>query len=160
MEETNNKPAIKVRGARQNLAKKERNEKPKYSNFHLTINTNQQYKENDPHLTDDTTVFDDSIRSILDHIDEYVKVPEGNHWTDEKIKDVDIDYVIEHGAKKGQLHCHILLKFKHHSKVQLDYAKIKEKLIRDLGVSNVYMYNRLIRNSGNQNVLDYLHKYV
>ncbi len=49
-------------------------------------------------------------------------------------------------------------KFKHHSCLQLNYKKIKDKLKTDLGLDNVYMYNRLIGNSNNDNVLDYLSK--
>ncbi len=48
-----NKPQIKIKGKVQDMNKKEKNVKPKHSNFLLTINTNQQYKENDEHLQDD-----------------------------------------------------------------------------------------------------------
>ena len=36
------KPEIKIKGKIQDMAKKEKNIKPKQSNFLLTINTNQQ----------------------------------------------------------------------------------------------------------------------
>ncbi len=45
-----NKPLIKVQGKIQDLKKVEKNIKPKQSNFLLTLNTNQQFKEDDPHL--------------------------------------------------------------------------------------------------------------
>ena len=44
---SNNKPEIKIKGEIQNMAKKEKNIKPKQSNFLLTINTNHQYKDDD-----------------------------------------------------------------------------------------------------------------
>ena len=47
------KPEIKIKGKVQNMEKKEKNVKPKVSNFLLTINTNQQYKPEDEHLADD-----------------------------------------------------------------------------------------------------------
>ncbi len=153
-----NKPQIKIKGKIQDMNKKEKNVKPKHSNFLLTINTNQQYKENDEHLQDDIEIFDHSIKTILNNIDQYINLPETDKWNDDTIKDCDIDYTIERGSKKGQLHIHILFKFKHHSKIQLNYTKIKDKLIKDLGLKNVYMYNRLIRNNGSENVLDYLSK--
>ena len=153
-----NKPQIKIKGKVQDMNKKEKNVKPKHSNFLLTINTNQQYKDNDVHLQDDIEIFDESIKTILNNIDQYINLPETDKWDDDTIKDVDVDYVIERGSKKGQLHIHILFKFKHHSRLQLNYEKIKDKLKTDLGLQNVYMYNRLIRNSGNDNVLDYLSK--
>ena len=69
-----------------------------------------------------------------------------------------MQYTIELGSKKGQLHIHILFKFKHHTRLQLNFEKIKEKLKTDLGLNNVYMYNRLVRNSGNDSIIDYLSK--
>ena len=44
-----NKPLIKVKGKIQDLEKTIKNIKPKQSNFLLTLNTNQQFKEDDPH---------------------------------------------------------------------------------------------------------------
>jgi hypothetical protein len=130
------------------------------TNFLLTINTNQQYKENDKHLDDDIKIFENTIQDILNKIDEYINLPQGDKWDDETIKDCDIDYTIERGTKKGQLHIHILFKFNHHTKIQLNYQKIKEAITKQLGLSNIYMYNKLVRNSGNDNILEYLNKYV
>ena len=154
------KPLVKITGKKQNLEKVTKNIVPKNTNFLLTINTNCQYKENDAKLADDTEIFETSISDILNNIDSYVTLPEGDQWDDDKIKQADIDYTIERGLKKGQLHIHILFKFKHFTKIQLNYSKIKDKIKNDLGLDNVYMYNKLIRNSGNENVLDYINKYV
>ena len=152
------KPNIKIKGNIQDMKKKEKIIKPKHSNFLLTINTNQQYKDDDEHSEDDIEIFDESIKTILNNIDQYINLPATDKWDDDFIKDLDVDYVIERGAKKGQLHIHILFKFKHHSRIQLNYEKIKDKLKTDLGLQNLYLYNRLVRNSGNDNVLDYLNK--
>ena len=62
--------------------------------------------------------------------------------------------------KRGQLHIHILFKFVHFKRIQLNYTKIKEKINTDLGLQNIYMYNRLVKNSGQQNILAYLEKYT
>ena len=43
------------------MEKKEKNVKPKVSNFLLTINTNQQYKPEDEYLSDDIEIFEKSI---------------------------------------------------------------------------------------------------
>ena len=155
------KPILKISGNKQNLEKKTKNINPlKKTNFLLTINTNQQYKENDEHLDDDIEIFENCINDILNNIDQYINLPENEKWDDETIKDADIDYTIERGLKKGQLHIHILFKFKHYTKIQLNYNKIKETITNDLGLNNIYMYNKLIRNSGNDNVLDYINKYI
>ena len=52
------KPNIKIKGNIQDMKKKEKNIKPKHSNFLLTINTNQQYKDDDEHLQDDIESMD------------------------------------------------------------------------------------------------------
>ena len=59
------------------MEKKEKNVKPKVSNFLLTINTNQQYKPEDEHLSDDIEVFENSIVNILENIQDYVNLPDG-----------------------------------------------------------------------------------
>ena len=154
------KPVIKVKGKVQNLEKTIKNIKPKQSNFLLTINTNQQYKDEDKHLNDDIEIFDHTINQLLNNVDAYIKLPENDKWDDETIKNVDIDYTIERGTKKGQLHIHIMFKIKHHTKIQLNYDKIKKKICDDLGLNNVYMYNRLLKPNDSDNVQDYINKYV
>ena len=131
------KPLIKIKGAVQDLKKKEKNKKPLNSNFLLTINTNQQYKDNDDGLDNDIEVFEHTIQTILNNIDQYVSLAEGDKWDDDTIKDVDIDYTIERGTIKNQLHIHILFKFKHFTKIQLNYQKIKEKIKKDKYNDNI-----------------------
>jgi hypothetical protein len=157
---SNNKPEIKIKGKIQDMAKKEKNIKPKQSNFLLTINTNQQYKDDDEHLDNDIEVFDSTIKDLLNNVEQYINLPETDKWDDHFIKDIDIDYVLERGQKKGQLHIHILFKIKHHTKIQLNYDKIKNKITTDLGLHNGYMQNKLLKMSTNDNIVDYLNKYV
>ena len=140
------------------MAKKKRNIKPKQTNFLLTINTNQQYKEDDDDLQNDIEVFDGSVKELLNNIEQYIKLPETDKWDDHFIKDIDIDYVLERGQKKGQLHIHILFKIKHLTKIQLNYDKIKDKIKTDLGLTNIYMQNKLLRMSNNDSIVDYLNK--
>ena len=121
---SNNKPLIKVKGNIQDLKKTIKNVKPKQSNFLLTLNTNQQFKEDDKHLKDDIEIFDGCINELLNNVDQYLKLPEGDKWDEATIKDVNIDYTIERGLKKGQLHIHIMFKIKHFTKIQLNYDKI------------------------------------
>ena len=154
------KPVLKIKGKVQDLVKKEKNKPLMKTNFLLTINTNQQYKEGDKHLNNDIEVFEDTTKDILSRIDEYINLPQGDKWDDDTIKDADLDYTIERGTKKGQLHIHILFKFKHHTKIQLNYQKIKEDITKKLGLKNIYLYNKLVRNSGNDNILEYLNKFV
>ncbi len=105
---SSSKLEIEIKWKVQNMEKKEKNIKPQVSNFLLTINTNQQYKPEDEHLSDDIEIFEKSIVNILENIQEYVNLPDGVTWDDQTIKDIDIDYTIEKGMKRGQLHIHIL----------------------------------------------------
>ena len=154
------KPEIKIKGKVQDLKKVIKNEKPKQTNFLLTINSNQQYKDDDKHLKDDIEIFDHSINQFLNNIDEYIKLPENDSWNDKLIKSCDIDYTIERGTKKGQLHIHIMFKIRHFTKIQLNYDKIKTKICNDLELNNVYMYNRLLKPNESDNVEDYINKYI
>ena len=155
-----NKPIIKVSGKVQNLEKVIKNVKPKQTNFLLTINSNQQYKDDDKHLKDDIEIFDGSINQLLNNIDDYIKLPDDVSWNDKTIKSCDIDYTIERGTKKRQLHIHIMFKIRHFTKIQLNYDKIKTKICNDLELNNVYMYNRLLKPNESDNVEDYINKYI
>ncbi len=155
-----NKPLIKVKGKVQDLKKTIKNIKPKQSNFLLTLNTNMQYKEDDKHLKDDIEIFDGCINELLNNVDQYIKLPETDQWNEDTIKNCDIDYTIERGTKKGQLHIHIMFKIKHFTRIQLNYDKIKTKICDDLGLKNIYCYNRLLKPNDSDNVQDYINKYV
>ena len=82
---SNNKPLIKVKGNIQDLKKTIKNVKPKQSNFLLTLNTNQQFKEDDKHLKDDIEIFDGCINELLNNVDQYIKLPEGDKWAEGRL---------------------------------------------------------------------------
>jgi hypothetical protein len=103
-------------------------------------------------------ILDDTTQQILNNIQNYIKLPDPSDWDNGKVTDVNIDYSLEQGEKFGRLHLHILLRFTHHTKIQLDYEAIKKKINEDLGLHNIYLYNRLVRNNGTDSILDYLKK--
>ena len=148
---------LNITGNVQKPNKTIKNEKIKNSTFLLTINTNQSYKTNDKNLENDIEVFDDLINNILNNIDQYIK-PDG--FDVEKVKTADIDYTIERGNERGFIHCHILLNFSHTTRIQLDVNTIKQNIINELGLKNVYINNKLIKNYQNQNILSYINKYI
>ena len=157
------KPNIKVVGRKQNLDIVDKSEKknvPKRTNFLLTINTNQSYKNNDPNLQNDIDFFDGVIGTVLNNLDQYIKLPEGHIWSDDLIKDVSADYVIERGLLKGHIHTHIFISVTHFTDVKLDYTKLRNEIKSKLGLNNVYMLNKVVKNAGNLSVREYLDKYV
>ena len=84
-------PIVKVRGRKQNMDKKVKNPTPKRTNFLLTINLNQRFKDDDPHLTDDIEIFDKTINDILNNVQHYLKLRNESDWNNELVKDTDID---------------------------------------------------------------------
>jgi hypothetical protein len=149
-------PVIKVKGGRQTRVQKK--EKLKYSHWFITLSTNQRYKEDDPNKESDSEIFEEVIQDILQNVPKYVKMPEGETWSKEKIEEVDCDFTIEWGSTTNALHCHALVKIKHRSRLQLDYASIKEKVKEELGVSNVYMQTKLVKAGGDNFLLEYIDK--
>lgn len=152
------KPKVRVTGKVSDFDQKVKAQKDKHSNFFLTVNTNQSYRDDDNNIANDTNVFEGVINDMLNNIQHYIKLPAGSTF-DKDVKDVDIDYVVERGNKKNMLHCHIYLKFTHNTDVKLDYAAIKNKFREDLGLKNLHLENRMVR-SNNENVLEYLNKYA
>jgi hypothetical protein len=156
------KPEIKITSRKQNLNKNEINKTPINSNFLITLNLNQQYHKDEhiQNIDNDMDVFDEYINEMLNHIEEYIKLPEGVEYNDDNIKDVSADYTIEIGSQKKQIHTHIMLKFKHHTKIQLDYHKMKEFFCNKMQLKNVYMQSKLLKASSSDNIIDYLNKMV
>jgi hypothetical protein len=154
------KPSIKITGRKQNINKEEINKKPSHSNFLITLNLNQQYHkdEHKQNIDTDMEVFDVHINEMLNNIEQFIRLPEGILYNDDTVKDVAADYVVEVGNIKKQIHAHIMLKFKHHTKIQLNFTKIKEFFKKKLGLKNIYMQAKLLRMSSSDNIIDYLNK--
>ena len=154
------KPQIKITSRKQNINKQEKNKTPTHSNFLITLNLNQQYHkdEHKANIDNDMEIFDGLLVEFLNHIEGYVRLPEDIVYNDDNIKDVSADYVVEVGNIKKQIHAHIMLKFKHFTRIQLNFGKIKEFFKKRLGLKNVYMQAKLLRPSASENVIDYSDK--
>lgn len=138
---------IRVKGQRQSKLK-EPSQKNNKTAFLFTVSTNQRYRDLDPHLEADEEFFEDVISEICNNVSEYVTIKEeGKNWNTDNIKEVDVIYTVERG-KTGQLHAHILFKFKHNTKIHLDYSAIRKKLCDELGLDNVYASNKLLKGAG------------
>lgn len=156
------KPQIKITSRRQNLEKAEKNIKPIHSNFLITLNLNQQYHkdEHKANLNSDMDAFEQVIYNLLNNVENFVRLPEGVQYNDDTIKNVDADFVVEVGDIKKQIHTHIMLKFKHQTRIQLHFQKIKEFFKKELQLKNVYMQAKLLRPSASENIIDYLEKMI
>jgi hypothetical protein len=157
-----NKPQIKITSRRQNLEKSEKNIKPIHSNFLITLNLNQQYHkdEHKANLEGDMSYFDDAINKFLNSIENFIRLPSGVQYNDDTVKDIAADYVVELGDIKKQVHSHIMLKIKHHTRIQLNFQKIKEFFKQEMGLQNLYLQAKLLRPSASDNIIEYLNKMV
>ena len=156
------KPQIKITSRKQNINKVEKNKTPTHSNFMITLNLNQQYHkdEHKANIENDMEIFDGYINEMLENIEQFIRLPEGVVYNDDNVKEVSADFVTEIGSIKKQIHTHIMIKFKHFTRIQLNFPKIKEFFKRKLGLKNVYMQAKLLRPSASENILDYLEKMV
>jgi hypothetical protein len=157
------KPKINISGGVSDFKKKERKVNPdriRTSSFFVSLNTNNAYKAgvNDEHVENDTIVFEEVMQDILNHIDQYLLMPEG-HWDDKYIVSTDAQYVIELGTKKHNFHFHGLLTFKHKTAIKLDFKKIKTKVCDELGLKNLHLDVKIVRGNNTENVLQYIDKF-
>lgn len=160
MTQVSNKPIVNVSGGISKLKSTQPKQRKRHSTFFLTISTNQKYKQDDPHLQSDATFFEKSIRNILDNVNDYIKTDV--EWSPETIHSADIDFSVEigHDPRGSALHAHLLFRFQHQAKLfHLDYQAIKKKLLDDLGLKNIYVFNRVIRGGGTVSLLEYIDKY-
>lgn len=153
-------PKLNIKGTVSNYEKKDKNIiNDKSSQFFLTINTNQSYKDDDNNIENDTEVFTGVIENMLNNIKDYLKLSSGDTY-DDNIKDVDVQYVIERGTKKRMIHSHIFVKFTHTAKdLKLNYTKIKSDIANNLGLPNIFFNCRMVHNN-DKSVLEYIDKYV
>ena len=92
------------------------------------------------------------------NINEYIKLPEGITFGEPHIKDVDVDYPVEVGDIKKQIHVHIMMKITHFTKVQWKYIGIKINVKEALGLTNIYCRSKLLKPTASDNILDYWDK--
>lgn len=130
----------------------------KWSNFYITINTNQQFDAGNEGLAPFVARFEAVANSIFSDtaIVNFLEVKVPDHsMSPEHIRSIGVECVIERGGKNKTIHLHALVKVSHWTQVHLCYDKIREKITKDMKLSNVYMKNTLYRNAG-----DSLQKYV
>jgi hypothetical protein len=142
-------PRAKISGGVSKLTG-EKKEKVKYSGYHITLNGNQRFPDKtDPRLKEEAEKFSSVVHNMLEHIEDYVQLGEGDAWDDDKVVDVQADYAIERGSKSNNLHCHLFIQVRHHNKgFHLNYRKIKEDTAKALGLKTVYFNSRLLRRGG------------
>eukprot|EP00952_Eustigmatos_sp_NYUAD-ZCMA_P012733 51020-Eustigmatos_ZCMA.PRE.2 len=157
MSDNNAEPEVKVRGTKQRRTTAKN--KSKHSNWLLTISSNQRYKPDDPHKEADSEIFEEVVQDLSKNISKYINFRQSGHsWSKDHIDDVDVSYGIEWGEKSRALHCHVLVKIRHNSKISLDYDGIKDLFKERLGLPNIYFDSRLVKTTDEQYILSYISK--
>lgn len=138
-----------------------------YSNWFITISTNQRYSDYDsakPLLR----ALQRAIKDVFDHLSDYVEFRTAGHsWTPEYITSVRVKQGVEFSPVRGQPHVHFLIAIQHRSRIHLDYAKIQKSVRESLAADcpdcfsvtrevdghtvrepkNLYFFSRLYRDA-------------
>jgi len=128
------------------------NNQRKYSNYFLTINTQQQPTDQLVEL------FEDALTVFFENFGVFVKTRKGFPKNDKR--DIVILPVVEIGGKKHRLHCHATVEIEHQSNILLDYTKIRKFFKESLdGFKEIHFDAKVYKNSRNQdNIKSYILK--
>lgn len=104
-----------------------------YSNWFITINTNQRYatyEEAKPLLLS----LQKAIKKVFEGLQRYVqfKGADGHDWSPAYILGVKVKQGVEFSPERGLPHVHFLIAIKHRSKIHLDYALIQKDVRESL----------------------------
>ena len=121
-----------------------------YSRFFLTISTNSTDLEMKPRLKQ-------LFSEIVAHLEQYLIFRKVGHDASliESIKVPGAS--IEISSKMKYVHLHALIEIKHRSNIQLDSAKVRQKVISSLGVSP-HVDNKYVEQSEVERILAYINK--
>lgn len=128
------------------------------SNFFVTINTNKPFNRHSEEYEIFNGKFQSSLNEIYNDLGSYINVLDDKaKWDDNFIKDVEIDSATELGPVNHKLHAHFQINVLHNTKIQLDYNKIKEKIMKDLELKGLYIKNKIYHDN-KLSLKDYISK--
>ena len=142
---------------------KSKQDRSKHSGWLLNISTNYR-----PQSTAESYEMGNklsaALRKLLAHEglrQILVFQPEGHHYSKKYIEDVKGNFAVELGRGKfgGAIHAHAVLHVKHKSKLKLDFAAIRQFMVREIDdpkVKSIYLNVRMIRDS--KNLEEYIKK--
>lgn len=106
-----------------------------YSNWFITINTNQRYRTYDeakPLLVS----LQRAVKKVFDDLPRYVQFKSPGHsWEPSYVLGVRVKQGVEYSPERGMPHVHFLVAIKHRSKIHLDYALIQRDIRASLAES-------------------------
>ena len=139
--------------------------RPKYSNFLLTINTNQPVQPTSAEFEPFRKRFRGVIGQILggDNILKYITYKESGGSAD-KIVAINCESTIEVGGGANKsVHCHSVVQIKHNTLLHLDQMKIRHVVQRAMGLTKVHLNIKVLPRNAQmnlENALRYIRKDV
>lgn len=134
-----------------------------YSNFLLTINTNQQVQPTSEEFEPFCRKFRGVIQALMTGATKYIKYKTTDGCSN-LIDSINSESTVEVGTDTNpSVHCHSLIMIKHHTKLQLDLAKIRHVVKAAMDLPGVYVNVRLVNRNAACNlqaVLGYIRKDV
>ena len=121
-----------------------------HSRFFVTVNSNStdiKYK----------SLLRKTFESLINQLEDYLIFRKTGH-DKSKIDEITVDAAsIEIGDEKKMVHLHALVHIVHHSNIQLDNKKIKDKFNKDLGIS-VHLDNQYVETNDVERIINYIRK--
>ena len=115
-----------------------------YSNYLLTINTQKAfYTGDEPEFEPLKQQLTDAINAIAgdgETLFKYVEFKTEDSWEEnvQAIENVNVQSSIEIGEAQNRLHAHVLVSFRHRTRMKLDYKGINKTVKEVLPNSHVY----------------------
>ena len=157
----NQKPIVNIENIDENKLPTNENKnskKSRRSNYFITINTNQKGFNK---LSEEYEIFVEkfkkSLNEIYNNLENYVTIKEKNDSYDDNVRKIDIQSAVELGPKTNSIHAHINISFLHTTRLMLDFDKIKQHILSDLKIPNLYLNSKLYH-SNTMSLKDYLLK--
>lgn len=132
----------------------QQNNKQKYTNCFITINTNKTNIQLIPQ-------FREKCREIFNNIENYIDYQDLNKVGDEYIDSITCQYKIEIGSKLHCIHVHALIKIAHHSFIKVLFREMKEDLRKKMNIdTDFHLDVQYLKSIDNElNILEYMKKF-
>ena len=135
--------------------------KVKYSRYLFTFNGNikpSQFPGGEEALKQRYALCGEMLRKK--HIEPLLYILKKGDTFGQHVLDVEVDYAIEKNSR-GFWHCHAYCAIKHTTSLRAQYAVIKARMVKILGVKNGHFDAKLLGKDSGQSIADvraYIHK--
>lgn len=133
-----------------------------HTNYFLTVSTNERFtdfQENEYQAA--AKRLHDAFYYVLDNLDTFIAMPEGESFAKPYVKDVYTDMAIELSPSKNHLHLHSIIMISHYSRISVNFKAMKEvfnqKIFGEGDSRSVYFYTKWF-NSAKESLETYITK--